>query len=320
MESAEGKIKLGISACLLGHKVRFDGGHKLDSFLRDTLSRWVSYVPVCPETELGLGIPREPLRLVGNPDCPRLVTVRSGIDYTEAMQDWAHRRVQELEAEHLCGFIFKSKSPSSGMERVKVYGTTGGAPVKKGIGMFARIFMEHFPLLAVEEEGRLQDPELRENFIERIFVFKRWRELVHHKPTAGKLVEFHTRHKLLLLSHSPQHYHRLGALVATVQQHGVEATCAQYAPLLMEALTLKATVRKQVNVLHHMMGYFKKDLNHEEKQELLEAIDAFRRSYVPLVVPLTLLHHYVRKYRQSYLASQYYLTPHPIELKLRNHA
>lgn len=312
------KIKLGISACLLGHRVRFDGGHKLEPFLRDTLGAWVEYVPVCPETELGLGIPREPLRLVGSAESPRLVTVRTGRDHTEAMTCWARQRVRELETEDLCGFICKSRSPSSGMERVKVY-SRSGTPSKSGVGIFARVFMQHFPLLPVEEEGRLRDPVLRENFIERIFVFRRWREFLQQKKSIGMLVDFHTRHKLLLLAHSPRHYQTMGKLVAAAKKTGLTETCTRYQHLLLEALALKATVKKHTNVLQHMMGYFKQELTADEKHELLDVIDRFHHEYIPLLVPLTLISHYVRKYNQEYLAAQYYLNPHPVELKLRNH-
>ncbi|MEJ2093331.1 MAG: DUF523 and DUF1722 domain-containing protein [Syntrophobacterales bacterium] len=314
------KIRLGISACLLGQKVRFDGSHQLDHFITDTLGRYVEFVPVCPEVESGLGVPREAMRLVGDISTPRLLTVRTKIDHTERLATWAQKRVQELEAEDLCGFIFKSKSPSSGMERVKVYiDPPTGSPVTKGVGLFARAFMEHFPLLPVEDEGRLHDPALRENFIERIFVFKRWRELLAAKSGLGGLVAFHTRHKLLILAHSPESYRDLGKLVARGKELPSSELYERYHSRLMEALRLKATPKKNTNVLHHLMGYFKKDLPAEEKQELLEIIDNYRQGYVPLVVPVTLINHYVRKYRQPYLAEQFYLHPHPVELQLRNH-
>lgn len=314
------KIRLGISACLLGQKVRFDGSHQLDHFITDTLGRYVEFVPVCPEVESGLGVPREAMRLVGEISAPRLLTVRTKIDHTERLAAWAQKRVQELEAEDLCGFIFKSKSPSSGMERVKVYNDPPtGSPVTKGVGLFARAFMEHFPLLPVEDEGRLHDPALRENFIERIFVFKRWRELLAAKSGLGGLVAFHTRHKLLILAHSPESYRDLGKLVARGKELPSSELYERYHSRLMEALRLKATPKKNTNVLHHLMGYFKKDLPAEEKQELLEIIDNYRQGYVPLVVPVTLINHYVRKYRQPYLAEQFYLHPHPVELQLRNH-
>ncbi len=311
-----GKIRLGISACLLGEKVRYDGGHKLDRFITETLGRYVEFKPVCPEVECGLGIPREAMRLVGEIDHPRLQTIRSKIDYTQQMLTWAMNRVKELEADNLHGFIFKSNSPSSGMERVKVYDDKG-IPVKKGVGLFARTFMEHFPLLPVEDEGRLHDPKLRENFIEAIFTFKRWRNTLAGGYNVRKLVDFHTRHKLLILSHSQAHYRQMGRLVAHGREQPVEALYSRYQQLLLESLRLKTTVKKHLNVLYHLLGYFKKELSGDEKQELLEIINHYQRGDVPLIVPLTLINHYVRKYQQPYLKEQYYLHPHPVELHLR---
>lgn len=312
------QIRIGISMCLLGENVRYDGGHKLDRFLRDTLGEHVEYVPVCPEFEAGFGIPREAFRLVGDPESPRLVTMRTQVDHTERMLRWAAKRVKELENEDLCGFVFKSNSPSSGMERVKVYAEKG-VPVKKGAGLFARAFMDHFPRIPVEEDGRLHDPKLRENFIERIFALKRWREVLSGKKTLEALIAFHTAHKLLILSHSEKHHRQMGKLVAEGKKFPVDELFSRYEALLMEALSLKATVRKNTNVLQHMMGYFKKQLSPDEKQELLEVIGQYKESSVPLIVPVTLIKHYTRKYRQPYLEGQLYLNPHPIELKLRNH-
>ena len=312
------KIRLGISSCLLGEKVRYDGGHKWDRFLTGTLGKYVDFVPVCPEVECGLGIPREAMRLVGDATNPRLVTVRSGVDHTERMLAWARRRVVELEKEELCGFIFKSDSPSSGMERVKVYGASG-SPVKTGVGLFARVFMEHFPLLPVEEEGRLHDPTLRENFIEAIFTLKRWREMLASHGGRGALVDFHTRHKLLLRSHSLEHLRRLGKLVAQAADLPVPELYDRYLKLLLETLRRKTTSRKNTDVLYHLMGYFKGDLSADEKQELRDLIDLYHRGIVPLIVPVSLISHYVRKYHQHYLKDQWYLNPHPLELQLRNH-
>ena len=311
-------IRIGISMCLLGENVRYDGGHKLDRFLRDTLGEYVEYVPVCPEVEAGFGIPREAFRLVGDPESPHLITVRTKKDYTERMTQWAKKRARELEKEDLCGFVFKSDSPSSGMERVKVYNEKG-MPVKKGVGLFARAFMDHFPRIPVEEEGRLHDPNLRENFIERIFALKRWRDTIATRKTRGDLVDFHTRNKLLLLSHSPRHHGEMGKLVAAAKKMSTNDLFDKYEGLLMEALGLKTTAKKNTNVLQHMMGYFKKDLTSDEKQELLEVIREYKDGYVPLIVPVTLMNHYVRKYEADYLAKQTYLNPHPIELQLRNH-
>ncbi|MEJ2428024.1 MAG: DUF523 and DUF1722 domain-containing protein [Deltaproteobacteria bacterium] len=313
------KIRLGISTCLLGENVRYDGGHKRDRFITDTLGRFVEFVPVCPEVECGLPVPRESMHLAGDPESPRLVTTRTKIDHTERMVNWARKRVRELAKENLCGFIFKSNSPSSGMERVKVYKEHGMAQ-KTGIGLFARAFMDHFPLIPVEEDGRLHDIRLRENFIERIFVLKRWRELLNQHQSRGKLVGFHTEHKLLIMSHSQKHSSILGKLVAEAKNIPAEHLYSKYQLIITEALRLKTTIKKNINVLQHMMGYFKKQLSADEKRELLETIDQYRNEYVPLIVPITLIKHYVRKYDQPYLKQQLYLNPHPMELKLRNHA
>jgi uncharacterized protein YbgA (DUF1722 family)/uncharacterized protein YbbK (DUF523 family) len=312
------KLKLGISTCLLGEKVRYDGGHKLDRFLKDTLGNYVEFIPVCPEMECGLGVPREAMRLVGQPGCPRLLTIKTRQDHTERMVTWAEKRVRELAKEGLSGFVFKSRSPSSGMRDVKVYNDQG-MPVKKGVGIFARHFMEFFPLIPVEDDGRLHDPVLRENFIQRIFVMKRWRDLLDQGIKPGNLVEFHTRHKLLIRSHSQNHYRQLGRLVAESKRLPTKELYKSYEALLMESLILKTTRKKNIDVLQHMMGYFKKQLSKEEKQELLELIDHYRAGHFPLIVPITLINHYVRKYDQPYLKEQTYLNPHPLELQLRNH-
>ncbi len=313
------KIKIGISSCLLGQKVRYDGGHKWEQFLTDTLGQYVDFVPVCPEAECGLGVPREAMRLVGDPAAPRLLTVHTHLDHTERMLNWTHNRLEELARENLSGFIFKSGSPSSGMVRVKVY-DANGVPVKRGAGLFAAGFMARFPYLPVEDEGRLHDPRIRENFIERVFTLGRWQELLAQKWTSGDLINFHTRHKLLLLAHSPGHYRLLGKLTARAKEMPAPELAVQYQALLLEAMKLQATNKKQANVLQHIQGYFKKVLAPDEKQELLELIDSYRRGDLPLLAPLTLINHYVRKYGQPYLQEQYYLHPHPLELQLRYHA
>ena len=320
------RIRIGISSCLLGNKVRHDGGHKFDSYIVNVLGRYLDFVPVCPEVECGLPTPREPMRLAGDVHSPRLMTSKTWQDKTEQMQTWADSKVRELEEQGLCGFIFKRGSPSSGMERVKVYPFTDprevknvGAPVLKGSGLFARTFMEHFPLLPVEEEGRLNDPVLRENFIERLFVVRRWYDLLESGMAPGAVVEFHTRHKLLLLAHSTQKYREMGRLVAAVREYSPERFRTEYRRLLMEALSVRATAGRHANVQQHIMGYFRRQLTTDEKQELVEIIDRYRNGLVPLIVPVTMLNHYVRKYGDEYLAGQYYLNPHPVELKLRNH-
>lgn len=315
----ESPIKIGVSSCLLGNNVRYNGGHAHDRFITGTLGQYVEFVPVCPEVECGLGTPRLTMHLRGVVDNPRLITTKTGEDHTERMVKWARKRLEELADENLCGFIFKSKSPSSGMARVKVFNDKG-QPVNKGRGIFAGMFMKRFPLFPVEEDGRLNDPKLRENFIEQIFAMKRWRDTLAIGITRGKLVDFHTRNKMLLRSHSEKHYRLMGKLVAAEKSRPTADLYREYEELFMSALRLKSTVAKHTNVMMHMLGYFKKDLTSDEKQEMLEIIQAYRGELVPLVVPLTLFSHYVRKYDQTYLKQQTYLNPHPTALKLRNHA
>ncbi len=312
------KIRLGISSCLLGNRVRYNGGHKQDRFLTETLGRFVDFVPVCPEVECGLGIPRETMHLEGNPEKPRLITSKSRIDCTEKMLFWARDRLEELSGEDLDGFIFKSRSPSSGMERIGVV-CPDGKVRHTGVGLFAREFMRRFPLLPVEDDGRLHDIGLRENFVERIFAQKRWRDLCSTRKSRGGLVDFHSTHKLLIMAHSQQHYREMGRLVAAAKNQPLDQVFSEYERLLMTALKLKATSKKNVNVLHHMLGYFKNDLNGAEKQEVLELLEQYRQGNIPLIVPVTMFNHYIAKHGVDYLKGQYYLHPHPLELKLRNH-
>jgi uncharacterized protein YbgA (DUF1722 family)/uncharacterized protein YbbK (DUF523 family) len=313
------KPKLGISTCLLGEKVRYDGGHKRDRFLTDTFGQFVEWVPVCPEVECGLPVPRDSMRLEGDPENPRLIVTKTRRDLTDQMLAWARKRVKRLESENLAGYVFKSRSPSSGMERVRVYDDKGMSR-KEGVGLFARAFMDHFPLLPVEEEGRLHDPHLRENFIERIFCLMRYRHAMGSRAAVGRLVQFHADHKIQLMAHSPAKLKQMGQLVAGSGKLSPKDRMDQYQALLLEALKMRATVKKNVNALQHMQGYFKSQLSAEEKQELREVIGQYREGWIPLVVPVTLIRHYVRKYEQPYLMTQSYLNPHPAELKLRNHA
>ena len=313
----EQAIKIGVSSCLLGNEVRYNGGHSHDRYVTGTLGQYFTFVDVCPEVEAGFGIPRETMRLVGDPEKPRMITTKTKKDCTDKMMSWVKKRVKELEKEDLCGFIFKKGSPSSGMERVRVY-TDKGMPSNRGSGLFAKAFMEHFPLIPTEEDGRLNDSALRENFIERIFALRRWRLMAAKRKSPGNIVAFHTAHKLQIMSHSQQHYREMGKLVARVKEIPTEFLYEEYEKLFMQALSLKATVKKNVNVLQHMAGYFKKQLSKDEKQELQEVIGQYHQLYTPLIVPVTLMNHYVRKYDQEYLKNQYYLNPHPVELKLRN--
>lgn len=305
---------VGISSCLLGNQVRYDGGHKLDHFLRDRLGSFVRFVPVCPEVECGLPVPREAMRLVNTGGEIKLLTRKTEKDITPQMSAWAEKRITDLKKLPLCGFIFKSKSPSSGMRGVKVYTDRGGVN-KTGVGIFAKAFMEAFPNLPVEDEGRLNDDGIRENFIERLFVMHRWQKMLHEGFTRGKLVEFHARHKLILMAHSPAGLSELGRMVAAE----TPALISDYQKKLMQTLALKATVKKNTNVLEHIAGYFKKVLNPKEKAELVSVTADYHKGLVPLVVPLTLLKHCVMLYGPPYLESQFYLNPHPMELMLRNH-
>lgn len=308
-EPAAAPSAIGVSSCLLGERVRYDGGHKHDRYLTDCLGRFFRFVPVCPEVGCGLPIPREAMRLEGDPAAPRLMTTKSRIDLTDRMQEWCRMKVRELEGEDLCGFIFKKSSPSCGLVQIPVYGS----------GLFAAAVTARFPLLPVEEEGRLNDPDLRENFIERVFTYRRWKDFLHGAAGTGGLVEFHTRHKLLIMAHNPRIYREMGALVAHAGERDRTEVFRAYGERLMQALAFLATAKKNTDVLLHIMGYFKRDLSGAEKAELLETIGLYHDRLVPLVVPLTLLKHYVNKYGQEYLARQVYLAPHPAELMLRNH-
>ena len=314
----EEPLKIGISSCLLGEKVRYDGGHKLDRFLRDTLGTYVSFVPVCPEVETGFPVPREAMRLVGDAKDPRLVTRKTGVDHTERMKEWAQIRLDLLAKEELCGFIFKSRSPSSGMRGVKVYNPKG-MPSSSSAGIFARAFMDRFPLVPVEDDGRLHDAGLRENFIERVFAFGRWKNFVSGGGALRGLVAFHSRHKYMIMAHSPVHLRSLGKIVATAKGMKKDELLDSYLENFMAGLRLMATAKKNTSVLQHMLGYFKKQLTADEKQEVLEVIEEYHRGLVPLVVPIVLIRHFVRKYNEPYLGGQYYLYPHPSELMLRNH-
>ena len=312
------RIRIGVSACLLGDEVRYDGGHKRNSFLTDTLGPLVEWVKVCPEVESGMSTPREPIHLLAENGTIRLRTVKTGIDLTASMTTFAESRVAELAADDLCGYILKKDSPSCGMARVKVYGEDG-PPTRSGVGLFASALLARHPHLPVEEEGRLEDPRLRENFIERVFAFRRLRDVFESRWTIGDLVRFHSAHKLVLLSHSTQAYTRLGRLVAAASSSDRATLRAGYTAGFMNALAALATPKRHANVLQHMAGYFKKTLDTASRAELLAVIDDYRVGLVPLIVPITLLRHHVRAHDVQYLASQVYLSPHPAELMLRNH-
>ena len=313
-------IPLGVSSCLLGNPVRYDGGHQRDRYITDTLAPYFSFVPVCPEVESGLPVPRETMRLVAAEGEPvRLITSRTAQDLTEQMESWCRQRVEELASEELCGFIFKKDSPSSGLHRVKLYHPSGQSSRREGRGLFADAFVGRFPLIPVEEEGRLNDAHLRENFIERVFALKRWRDFLSEDPDYRALIQFHTAQKLLMMAHDPSKYQAMGRLVAQGKEVPRDELLSTYGRLYLQALQSFATVKKNTNVLQHILGYFREHLTSDEKAELLEILEDYRAHQVPITVPLTLVKHYIRKYGIAYLQGQVYLSPHPAELMLRNH-
>ena len=318
MAPSEDRPRIGISACLLGDEVRFDGGHKRDPFLTDVLGGHVEWVRVCPEVEVGMGTPRETLRLVrGDDGRVRMLTTRTGVDHTDSMTGWAARRLKQLAQEDLSGYVLKKDSPSCGMERVKVF-SASGMPERNGRGIYAEALLARFPNLPIEEEGRLSDPRLRENFIERVFAYRRLRAFFQGRWTPGGLVSFHTAHKMSLLAHSPAAYTALGRMVAGAGDLPRVQLRERYEHDFMQTMRIVSTPRRHTNVLMHMAGHLKRLVDPPSKAELMTCIDEYRRGLVPLVVPLTLLRHYVRLHGVAYLANQTYLEPHPRELMLRN--
>jgi uncharacterized protein YbgA (DUF1722 family)/uncharacterized protein YbbK (DUF523 family) len=308
-------IRIGISACLLGEKVRFDSNHKRDDYILNNLSRFFRFVPVCPELAIGLGVPREPIHLVGDAVSPRAIGARTpSLDVTDALTRLGTCMAHEMS--DISGYIVKSRSPSCGMERVKVY--RHGQSSLHGSGLYTRAFMRARPLVPVEEEGRLTDPILRENFIERVFAYRRWQALLVHSLTPARLVGFHTAHKLILMSHGTTHCRALGRLVAGAGKGPVKTRADEYIHDFMIALGYRATRKRHTNVLIHLMGYLKKHLHADDKAELLQLIDNYRLGEVPLIVPITLLKHHFRHHPHPYIESQLYLSPHPPELMLRN--
>ncbi len=323
---ASDRPRIGVSRCLLGESVRYDGGHKADRFLLDVLARHVEWVPVCPEVEAGMGLPREAVHLSSAPDGVaagaervRMLGVRSGRDWTALLVDWSTSRVETLAALNLSGFVLKKDSPSCGLTRVRVHHPTK-AVARSGRGLFAEALTTAWPSLPVEDEGRLHDVRLRENFIERVFAYARVKALFAQRWSLGTLVSFHTAHKLQLLSHSRVRYAELGRLVAEGRRLSRSVLAERYLTTFMSALSVLATPGRHADVMQHMLGHFKSQLEPGDKQELLALIADYRGGIVPLVVPLTLLRHYVRAESVEYLAGQTYLEPHPRELVLRNHA
>lgn len=312
------QIKVGISACLLGDKVRWDAGHKKDRYITDILGAYFRFVPVCPEVEVGMGVPRESVRLVGDVSSPRMVGNKTGEDWTDRMHAYTTKRVKQLERYNFSGYILKKDSPSCGMERVRVY-QKSGIPLKQGRGFFGGAVVDHFPDLPIEEEGRLNDPALRENFIVRVFAYSRLQDLFKGRFDRGKIVQFHSVHKYLLLAHSPKHYKILGQMVAQIKRYNPDNFKKQYIDTFMQALSVKSTISKNVNVMQHIVGFLKPYIDNNAKADIIKVIENYRSGLVPLIVPLTLIKHYVKLHNIEYIKDQVYLDPHPEELMLRNH-
>ena len=305
------KVRVGISACLLGDEVRFDGGHKLDPFLADVLGPHVEWVRVCPEVEVGMGTPREPVRLVRTSRALRMITVHTGIDHTASMNGWARERLEALARERLSGYVLKKDSPSCGPNGVHVFGSAGVA-LRNGRGLFAEALIRRFPNLPVADEGRLADRALRENFIERVFAYGRLQSLFEGPWTTGTLAAFHAAHELALLAHSPSAGERLGRLIAT---DGMPRATRRerYERLFMQAFTVPPTVRRHANVLERLAAYLA-IVDSGATRELKEHIVAYRRRRVPLSVPLALVREHVRRGGLDDVRAQTYLQPHPSEL------
>lgn len=317
MHSSVATPKIGISACLLGNPVRFNGGHKQSSLCSDVLARHVEFVPLCPEVAIGLGTPREPIRLVGEPENPRARgTVRSELDVTDALAAYGRQMAAQLG--DISGYILMQKSPSCGMERVKVYRDNGHTVPGGGTGIFARALMEARPDLPVEEDGRLNDPVLRENFLTRVYAYAQWQRLQQQGLTRKAIVDFHSRYKYQLMAAHPQQYRALGRMVANLRDCSVEAFAPEYFSQFMQALKRPATRGTHSNVLQHLSGYLKNALAPEDRREMRQLIDQYRAGIVPLVVPLTLLKHHFRRHPHHYIERQAYLQPHPEDLSLRN--
>ena len=310
------KIEIGVSSCLLGEEVRYDGGHKRNVYITDTLTRYFDFKAICPEMAIGLGVPRPTIRLVAKDSGIRVVGVNdASIDVTDKLRSFSQDATAKLQT--ISGFILKKDSPSCGMERVRVY-NSNEMPEKRGRGIFADTLMKAWPNLPVEEEGRLMDPVLRENFIERVFIYYRWQQLLSSGLTSNKLVEFHTQHKFNVLAHDETTYRQLGRMVAELDKDNLQAIANNYADLLMTGLKKPATRKRHTNVLMHVMGFFKSQLSDDDKQEMLELLDAYRLGQVPLIVPITMMKHHLRRFPHPYIEQQYYMNPYPEDLMLRN--
>lgn len=314
------RIPVGISRCLLGEEVRYNGGHKLSRYCRDHLSNYFEYRDTCPEVEIGLGVPREPMRLVeegteANSHIRVLEIKDRSKDHTEALSKLADQKEGQIKP--LCGFIFMQNSPSCGAYRVKAYHPNGNVQHTNGKGAFAQRVIQNMPWLPVEEAGRLMDAQLRENFITRVFVLNQW-NTINNKDMARKdIIDFHSGHKYLVMAHSQKHYKLLGKLLARAGRYSIELLAARYRNILMNGLTVMAGRKGNSNALQHMQGYLKNKLSKEAKADLAQVIESYRLGEVPLIAPLTLLRHYA-DLAGDYYAGQSFLMAHPKQLGLNN--
>jgi uncharacterized protein YbgA (DUF1722 family)/uncharacterized protein YbbK (DUF523 family) len=311
------KIKVGISSCLMGNKVRFDGGHKHSRMCTDNLSRYFDFVSECPEMGIGMGTPRKPIRLIGDVDAPEVVAVHdNSINYTEKMREFSNQKAQETS--DLCGYIFMKNSPSCGLFRVKVYQENGYPAATPGRGVYANAITQANPLLPVEESGRLSDANLRENFIARVYAYHNWQQLKQQGLSKHNIIEFHASYKYSLMAHAPASYLELGQFLADAGNYDIDELAERYFPMLMTSLTKLATRKSHTNVLMHLQGYLKKILPSREKQELAGIIEQYRTAQIPLIVPITMLKHHFNNHPNPYIAKQAYLQPYPDDLSLRN--
>ena len=310
------KPRIGVSACLTGEPLRYDGGHLRDEFLMETLALHVEWTLVCPESEVGMGTPREPVRLLDDGGGTlRMRGVRSGVDHTDAMLAWRARRVEQLARPGLHGYVLAKDSPSCGLFRVKVHPADGGPPARIGRGLFADALTLRFPLLPVEEQERLKDLRLRENFIERVFVYQRWTALLEDQPTPAALGAFHAAHRLTLMAHAPALYREAGRIAARADDVPWDETAGEYGRVLMRAMQCLPTVYEHTNVLRCAARHLERLLDGSDREELAAAIERYRRGDAPLAAPLALLRRHARRAGgPEWLAAQTYLAPYPDEL------
>ncbi|WP_339671951.1 DUF523 and DUF1722 domain-containing protein [Dasania marina] len=310
-------IPVGLSACLAGQPVRYNGGHSQSRLCLDTLSQHFDFKTFCPEVAAGFGTPRPTMRLTGDPANPRLqLSNDDQQDFTEQLQQGFSEQLAQFE--HLDGYILMKNSPSCGLKRIKIYQANGYPHTERGQGLFTAALIERYPLLPVEEEGRLQDPHLRENFILRVYAHHNFRADVSLAPSHHTLLQFHSSYKYVLMAHNQPLYRELGRMLANAKQSDLSPLMAQYFSLFMQALSEPATVKNHCNTLLHILGYLKKSVPSEARQHIAAVIHKYRVGQLPLVTPMTLLKHYIEQFGSDYIKGQRYFEPYPETLCLSN--